>query len=469
MGCCCSKQDNDEDDISPALLHRKAVVSPSISSTSSLPLSKTLTRSSSCPVLSFSTLSSRSAPSLSHSSPNLASSRCNPLLPHPSPTQYPTAESPQRPVADTHPSSGLRTNLQLLGFPNNGNTCYLNATMQGLLGLVFFNSDIMEQIQCWRGHSFAPLLRNMANLQQSRQNPRRAERKGQILKKIQRCISKICPHFHGDHQQDAHEFLVFCLIKIKEEGEALSKLGLLPRCPVANLEFQLLSVRTCNSCRLSVERREDYNHLSIPSSHQGTVTDSLAQFFKTTELEWACSSCPGRAASEELQFVTLPRVLVLHLKRFGGVSLQKSECSIGIAPELSLPSHQQRGGFVEQLMPSLEMPYYTPSTSPASSHSSSSSLVLRDSGEGAGEPDSMASHLIKTECNTTTYHLESVVSHLGDSMESGHYICDVAEGDGSTWLCFNDNIVSRKTKEDVLQERASTAYLLFYVKSEEGE
>ena len=46
---------------------------------------------------------------------------------------------------------------------------------------------------------------------------------------------------------------------------------------------------------------------------------------------------------------------------------------------------------------------------------------------------------------------------------SGHYICDVVEGDGSNWLCFNDSQVSRRSKDEIVQKRASTAYLLFYV------
>ena len=46
--------------------------------------------------------------------------------------------------------------------------------------------------------------------------------------------------------QDAHEFLVFCLIKLKEERASISHLQLTCRCPVENMEFQLLSVYTCN-------------------------------------------------------------------------------------------------------------------------------------------------------------------------------------------------------------------------------
>lgn len=78
-------------------LQPEPVASPSVSSTS--PHFKALTRSSSGPVFSPSfTLSPLSLPTtLSQSSPNLPS-LCSPLLSHITPTEYPTADSPQPPA-----------------------------------------------------------------------------------------------------------------------------------------------------------------------------------------------------------------------------------------------------------------------------------------------------------------------------------------------------------------------------------
>ncbi|KAL2102418.1 hypothetical protein ACEWY4_001586 [Coilia grayii] len=238
-------------------------------------------------------------PALKHNSPHRRSgpSPDTPLPPS-------TSEFQGEPITISFPS-----NIQSLGFPNIGNTCYMNATLQALLGLSSFTSDLLMHRHCWESHSSALLLRNMGDLQVVRQNTTQTYKKRQMLKNIRRSISTICPEFSGDHQQDAHEFLVFCLIKLKEERASISYLQLTCRCPVANMEFQLLSVYTCNS-----------------------------------------TSC------EELQD-----------------SVKQPEISLQAAPGLPTP-----------LLP-------------------------------------------------------------------GHYICDVLEGDGSNWLCFNDDMVSRENT-DILEE-----------------
>ncbi|KAL2102501.1 hypothetical protein ACEWY4_001669 [Coilia grayii] len=404
-----------------------SLCSPSVSSTS--PPSKPLTRSSSCPAFSpSSTLPSLCLPtSLSHSSPNITFS-WSPPAPQPPALDTPlppsTSESQGEPITISFPS-----NIQSLGFPNIGNSCYMNATLQALLSLSSFTSDLMRHRHCWESPSSAPLMRNIADLQLVRQNTRQANKKRPMLKNIRRSISTICPEFSGDHQQDAHEFLLFCLMKLKEECASISHLELTPRCPVANMEFQLLSIYTCKSCGVIFDRTEDYNHLSISVSDQRTLYKSMDYFFKSTEVEFSCGVCSGRIASLKLHFFTQPRVLVLHLKRFGDISgTTKSSNPINIPLQLNL-SRYNRGVSMGQLIPS----------------NSTSCEELQDSVE---QPD---------------ISLQAAPG-LPTPLLPGHYICDVLEGDGSNWLCFNDDMVSRE-KTDILEERSSTAYLLFYVQS----
>ncbi|KAL2102474.1 hypothetical protein ACEWY4_001642 [Coilia grayii] len=404
-----------------------SLCSPSVSSTS--PPSKPLTRSSSCPAFSpSSTLPSLCLPtSLSHSSPNITFS-WSPPAPQPPALDTPlppsTSESQGEPITISFPS-----NIQSLGFPNIGNTCYMNATLQALLGLSSFTSDLLRHRHCWESPSSALLLRNMGDLQLVRQNTTQTYKKRPMLKNIRRSISTICPEFSGDHQQDAHEFLVFCLMKLKEERASISHLQLTCRCPVENMEFQLLSVYTCNCCGVTFDRKEQYNHLSISASDQDSLHNSMDHFFKTTEVEYTCRVCSGRQASLKLYFVTQPRVLVLHLKRFGDISgTTKSSNPINIPLQLNL-SRYNRGVSMGQLIPS----------------NSTSCEELQDSVE---QPD---------------ISLQAAPG-LPTPLLPGHYICDVLEGDGSNWLCFNDDMVSRENT-DILQERSSTAYLLFYVQS----
>ncbi|KAL0180686.1 hypothetical protein M9458_023092, partial [Cirrhinus mrigala] len=70
--------------------------------------------------------------------------------------------------------------------------------------------------------------------------------KAKLLYTVKRCIESRHPDFLGDHQQDAHEFLMVCLSHLKEEGELLQSYWPQYTCPVANMEFQLNRRRTCD-------------------------------------------------------------------------------------------------------------------------------------------------------------------------------------------------------------------------------
>ncbi|KAJ3590732.1 hypothetical protein NHX12_008681 [Muraenolepis orangiensis] len=65
------------------------------------------------------------------------------------------------------------------------------------------------------------------------------------------------------------------------------------------------------------------------------------------------------------------------------------------------------------------------------------------------------------------YTLVSVLSHIGDSPVSGHYVSDGSfQGKGDTppdqWLSYDDETVSWTSGRKVCEQRQCTAYLLFY-------
>ncbi|KAL7824603.1 hypothetical protein SRHO_G00345110 [Serrasalmus rhombeus] len=239
------------------------------------------------------------------------------------------------------------TNVCQLGFPNIGNTCFMNATLQCLLSLTCFWTPIIAQQASWMDTASSQMLRCLAELQQARLSSSKKQKK-QLLRALKSCLSARCPAFDGYDQEDAHEFLMLILLQLKEEGEALRTSCVSSICPVEHFEFQLKSVRTCTSCGLQVSRVEDFNHLSL--NLRSTLAHSLHAYFQ---------ECPP----------------------------------------------------------------------------------------------------------TGLYRLHGVVSHLGNSLDSGHYISDVAEGEGDSWLTFNDSEVSHMNESAVLKRRAKTAYLLFYVRS----
>ncbi|XP_048869693.1 ubiquitin carboxyl-terminal hydrolase 37-like isoform X2 [Brienomyrus brachyistius] len=64
------------------------------------------------------------------------------------------------------------------------------------------------------------------------------------------------------------------------------------------------------------------------------------------------------------------------------------------------------------------------------------------------------------------YQLVGILSHLGSSTISGHYISDTFTMEEKGWLAFSDHIVTRSDEEQVLRKRKSSAYMLFYTQQE---
>ncbi|XP_070965076.1 ubiquitin carboxyl-terminal hydrolase 37 [Oncorhynchus clarkii lewisi] len=62
---------------------------------------------------------------------------------------------------------GALVNMELLGLPNIGNTCFLNATLQCLLVLPSFSKEILRQEQLWSSSPFSNLLRCLSDVHRS--------------------------------------------------------------------------------------------------------------------------------------------------------------------------------------------------------------------------------------------------------------------------------------------------------------
>ncbi|XP_072536822.1 ubiquitin carboxyl-terminal hydrolase 37-like [Salminus brasiliensis] len=315
-----------------------------------------------------------------------------------------------------------RSSVQQLGFPNIGNTCFMNATLQCLLSLPCFSTPIIDQQVSWTDTSISQMLRCLAELQQARlSSSGTSMQKRHLLRAVKRCLSTRCPDFGYYAQQDAHEFLMLCLLQLKEEGEALRASSLPYICPVANFEFQLRSVRTCTSCGLQRSRVEDFNHLSINLS--STLTHSLHSYFQQTELELSCQCGKGRQACEVQEFSTLPRVLILHVKRFSMLGDGKK-----LKDVMDIPAQ-------------LDLSHFP---------------GVASLGQSGGSACSQSFGHLGTE------KLEANPLDLS-SFRPGHYISDAADGAGGDWLSFDDSKVSQQSEAAVLKCRATTAYLLFYV------
>uniref|UniRef100_A0A8B9JRI9 USP domain-containing protein n=2 Tax=Astyanax mexicanus TaxID=7994 RepID=A0A8B9JRI9_ASTMX len=341
--------------------------------------------------------------------------------------------------------------VKQLGLPSIVNTCFMNATLQSLLGLSCFWTPIIEQQDTWSDTSVdSTMLRCLAELQQARfSSSSTTKQKMKILRALKRCLAARCPDFKHYSQQDAHEFLMLCLLQLKGEGEALRASNLSYVCPVANFEFQLKSVLTCTSCGLQRSRVEIYNHLSI--NLDSTLRGSLRSYFQETDLDYYCECELGIQATEAQEFATLPRVLILHIKRFKLMGSGKK-----LKGAMDIPAQLDLSEFSAQASPEQT------GTKKCTAKSVRKSSVKPASGGGQDEGGQQRNSSERPPRGL--YRLHSIVSHLGCSVNKGHYISNIVQ-DGESWLSFDDTRVHHVLGKTVLKCTATTAYLLFYVHS----
>jgi ubiquitin C-terminal hydrolase len=138
-------------------------------------------------------------------------------------------------------------------------------------------------------------------------------------------------------QQDAHEGLTYTLDLIHdsinkaksktyhEEGPQSSSEALVQRRRRDDSYVwdmfggQLQSKLVCQRCQHKSLTFDHFTHLSLelPSASPATLHQCLKTFTTLEQVEWDCTSCKHRSVpSRMLQISSLPKLLILHLKRF---------------------------------------------------------------------------------------------------------------------------------------------------------
>uniref|UniRef100_A0A672T3Y4 Ubiquitin carboxyl-terminal hydrolase 37 n=1 Tax=Sinocyclocheilus grahami TaxID=75366 RepID=A0A672T3Y4_SINGR len=269
------------------------------------------------------------------------------------------------------PSALAQPQPPLQGFSNLGNTCYMNAILQSLFSLPSFSNDLLKQGIPWKRVPVNALLRRFAHLL-AKKDISPPEVKKDLLRRVKNAISSTAERFSGYMQNDAHEFLSQCLDQLKEDVEKINKswknepsaweepqsarlaeevdTSRIYTCPVTvNMEFEVQHTITCKSCGEVVTKREQFNDLSIDLPRRKktlslrSIQDSLDLFFRMEEIEYSCEKCSGKAATVSHKFSRLPRVLILHLKRYSYNSQLSLNSKLGqqvlIPKYLTLLSH----------------------------------------------------------------------------------------------------------------------------------
>uniref|UniRef100_A0A674MQN0 Ubiquitin carboxyl-terminal hydrolase n=1 Tax=Takifugu rubripes TaxID=31033 RepID=A0A674MQN0_TAKRU len=447
----------------------------------------------------------------------------------------------------------------LQGFSNLGNTCYMNAILQSLFSVPSFSKDMLSQSVPWSKVSINGLIRCFVHLL-AKKDVGSSETKKDLLRKVKNAISSTVERFSGNMQNDAHEFLCQCLDQLKEEVAKVNKSltneamvtspvrtgevgpALIYTCPVVNnMEFEVQHTITCKSCGEVVTKHERFNDLSIDLPRRKkkltlcSIQDSLDLFFRMEEIEYSCEKCSGKAATVSHKFSKLPRVLILHLKRYNydpQLSLNNKLGQRVVIPRyLTLLSHCTQ---VTQPPVSINMDEFLDMTMDEDKENQTpkglqwerdldsqcnrnqereeqelqqaltqslmecaaqemreeddlrraTELSLQEfnrslpemlcSDDDSGNQDMMDTDWTEAEDESpkrnaesgdlaNSFRLISVVSHIGGSSSSGHYISDVYDTKKQSWLTYNDLEVSETQEAVVQRDRDRSGYIFFYM------
>uniref|UniRef100_UPI001E1B3334 ubiquitin carboxyl-terminal hydrolase 29 n=1 Tax=Jaculus jaculus TaxID=51337 RepID=UPI001E1B3334 len=254
------------------------------------------------------------------------------------------------------------------GFPNLGNTCYMNAVLQSLFAIPSLANDLFTQGIPWENMSNNLIV--PFSLLFAFKDISEANTKSMLLLNIKHSISDIAAIFCGDGQHDAHEFLGQCLDQLKEDmktlnttwpakmetqrensrahlcaGDAATKVFMCPI--VTNFELELQVSIVCRACGQAAMKTELNNYLSINLDCEQralplSLQDYFDLFFIPEVVECHCEKCESKSSVFRYKFRRLPRVLIVHLKRYSINEewlLVKNYQQVKISKYLSLSSH----------------------------------------------------------------------------------------------------------------------------------
>ncbi|CAK6974921.1 ubiquitin carboxyl-terminal hydrolase 37-like isoform X5 [Scomber scombrus] len=309
-----------------------------------------------------------------------------------------------------------RMQVDWFGFPNQGQTCYINSSLQSLITLKGFTCGIIEQVEVWSTAPEAELIRGFINIV-SLHRSMDVQSKLNALQIFKIIISIRNPEFKDNNQKDAHEFITSFLDQFRSLAPVLKQkaaiAGKTYKCAVEdNFVFKMQNTRTCKGCGVKTCREEEFTNLSLNLVSGASIQEMLQDYLREEELEFRCS-CGAKRSGQQPTFKTLPKVLMLQVKRFQYThytQVQKLRHPVKLHKELMVTS-----------------------------------------GQGDG-----------------WYSLVSDISHLGMGAHQGHYVSDGIHPDvelddpSDRWQVYNDRQVTEVQGDAVCQGRQNSVFIVFY-------
>ncbi|KAL1130878.1 hypothetical protein AAG570_012119 [Ranatra chinensis] len=237
----------------------------------------------------------------------------------------------------------------------------------------------------------------------------------------------------------------------------------------------------CLECGREKSREDTFLDIPLPvrpfgsAVAYGSIEEALRAFVQPETLEgnnqYFCESCNKKCdAHKGLKFSKFPYLLTLHLKRFDFD--YNTMHRIKLNDKVVFPEELDLNSFVgcvnnvakEDVYETVEIPVKSDDSSTADSaldeetcQPSENNLVVNDQDEDEGIDISSSSgnnadyDKIKfLQKGPFIYELYSIMIHSG-SASGGHYYAYIKDFAKGEWFCFNDQSVTRITKDDIVK------------------
>lgn len=341
----------------------------------------------------------------------------------------------------------------LVGLVNLGNTCFMNSCLQCLSHLppltsYFTSGAYTRDLNRSRGALAAAYAELMSRLwapspAATAESPRR----------VKAVVGGIASRFMGYDQQDAQEFMRFLVDALHEDVNTVTGKPVyreLVERPCSDAEMgdewwayeaarsasvvkglfagQLFTRLTCGACGGVTRGFDPFWDLSLPIPKSAQlpgcdacdITDCLRAFVKEEELAGGeapyCAKCRShKPAVKRTRVWRLPRILVLHIKRFTYSTYRRTKLNTSV-------------------------------------HFPTCGLDVSDC------IDAASPHISRSDC---VYDLTGVSLHSG-SLGGGHYTAQCKCVDDGKWYDFNDSRVTPMGNAERISK--SGAYVLFFVR-----
>ena len=380
--------------------------------------------------------------------------------------------SSARPPLYTSKSIAHYLKLPRTGLINFSVTCYMNATIQCLLATIPLSQFFLDNR--WRDFTQKNWKGSNGVMPEIYANLIRSLWKNDVQAVRPTSLRNFCARLNRewgiDRQQDAKEFfdfLIDCLhedLNVHWDRSPLRQLTTeeeltrerMPMNRVSKTEWerythressfiadlfagQHASLLRCTTCRNTSTTYEAFYSISveIPRGGQGDIRECLRSYCQEEMLSgdevWKCPHCRcEREATKRITLTRLPKVLVIHFKRF---SASKTETARKIHTPIEFPLY------------GLNMePYMAPTQ-------------MEPTKDGSVDPATTPPF---------QYDAYAVMRHLGQTGNGGHYISLVRDAARGCWRKFDDERAtdfdpSKLRPEQRLQNEQ--AYIIFYGRS----